>query len=71
MGVFIVLVLALFAGLIFVILPYEIFALVTRKVPTVTEIVQTIIWHFVPNRLKAKVARPTRSLGERRCARAR
>jgi uncharacterized membrane protein YjjP (DUF1212 family) len=58
-GVFIVLVLALFAGLL-VMLVYEITALVTRKVPTVTEIVQTIILHFVPKELRPKVAAPTR-----------
>ena len=59
-GVFIVLVLGLFVGLA-VMGIYEVIALVTRKVPTVTEMVQTIILHFVPNQMKAKVAAPTRT----------
>jgi hypothetical protein len=59
MGVFIVLVLGLFVGLA-VMGIYEIVALTTRKVPTITEMVQVIILHFVPNEMKAKVAAPTR-----------
>lgn len=58
-GVFIVLVLGLFVGLA-VMGVYEIVALTTRKIPTITEFVQTIILHFVPNELKPKVAAPTR-----------
>jgi hypothetical protein len=51
MGVFIVLVLGLFVGLA-VMGIYELVALTTRKVPTITEMVQVIIWHFVPNQQK-------------------
>jgi hypothetical protein len=58
-GVFIVLVLGLVTGLA-VMGIYEIIALTTRKVPTITEIVQTIILHFIPDEMKPKVAAPTR-----------
>ena len=62
-GIWLVL-LALATGTI-IMIAYETIALTTRRVPTITEIVQWLILHFTPNELKPKVAAPTHLRGRR------
>lgn len=40
-------------------LAYEVYALVWRRVPTITEWVQKAILHFTPNEWKEQVGAPT------------